>query len=185
MSNFAITKLKFYDATPSSGLANRRRAGAPNVILSMVSVPVMLLTFAPVAAMAGETINETGALACVTDKWDEKELEKGHKLVDYASRCIIIPDDAAASKVTESCAGKFEYMPDGSWKGSGVCTDTYKTGGSKTISWEEGSHLNEYSYKVTGGTGKFEGATGSGSYLYENLTDTLSGGRQKGQVKLR
>ena len=55
-------------------------------------------------ATAGETISETGALACVTDKWDEKELEKGHKLVDYASRCIIIPDEAASPKVTESCA---------------------------------------------------------------------------------
>ena len=135
-------------------------------------------------AAAGETISETGALACVTDKWDEKELEKGHKLVDYASRCIIIPDDAASPKVTESCAGKFEYLADGSWKGSGTCADTYKSGGTKAISWEEGSHLKEYSYKVTGGTGKFEGATGGGSYLYENLTDTLSGGRLKGQVKV-
>ena len=29
-------------------------------------------------------INDTGALACINDKWDEKEVDKGHKLVDYA-----------------------------------------------------------------------------------------------------
>ena len=50
-------------------------------------------------ANAGQTINEAGALACVTDKWDEKEVEKGHKLVDYASRCVVIPDDHAAPKL--------------------------------------------------------------------------------------
>lgn len=143
-----------------------------------------LFTLHNAVAVAGETISENGALACVNDRWDEKELEKGHKLVDYAGRCVVIPDEAASPKVTESCAGKYEYMADGSWKGSGTCTDTYKSGGTKTISWEEGSHLKEYKYTVTGGTGKFEGATGGGNYLYENLTDTLSGGRTKGQVKL-
>ena len=54
------------------------------------------------AANAGQTINEAGALACVTDKWDEKEVEKGHKLVDYAGRCVVIPDDNAAPKLTET-----------------------------------------------------------------------------------
>ncbi|MGE0022890.1 MAG: hypothetical protein AB7S70_04575 [Hyphomicrobium sp.] len=146
---------------------------------------VALLFFATSPAFAGEAINESGAIACFTDKWDETEPEKGHKLVDYASRCVIIPDDEASPKVSESCAGTFEYMPDGSWKGNGGCTDTYKSGDTKTISWEEGSQLKEYVYKVTGGTGKFEGATGGGTYMYESLTDKLAGGRQKGEVKLR
>jgi hypothetical protein len=62
---------------------------------------------------AGQTINDVGAIACVNDKWDVKEPEKGHKLVDYAGRCINVPDDAAAPKSTADCAGKYEYMPDG------------------------------------------------------------------------
>ena len=57
-------------------------------------------------------------MACVIDKWDEKEPDKGHKLVDYAGRCVNIPDDPAAPKITEDCVGNYEYMPDGSWKGS-------------------------------------------------------------------
>ena len=52
-------------------------------------------------------------------------------------------------------------------------------------SWEEGSHLKEYPYKYTGGTGKYEGATGGGTYTMEELTDTLLGGRYKGELILR
>jgi hypothetical protein len=123
-------------------------------------------------------------IVCVNDKWDEKEVEKGHKLVDYAGRCVNVPNDPGAEKVTEDCVGKYEYMPDESWKGSGTCTRTHK-GGDKTFdSWEEGSQLKEYPYKVTGGTGKFQGASGGGTYIYENLTDTLSGGTYKGAMQL-
>ena len=156
-----------------------------NIRQMLIAVPTALSILGVGLATAGETIDETGALACFIDKWNETEPEKGHKLVDYASRCIIIPDDSASPKATESCVGKFEYMSDSSWKGSGTCTDTYKSGDTKAISWEEGSHLKEYTYKVSGGTGKFQGAAGGGTYIYENLTDTLVGGRQKGQVKLR
>ena len=42
-------------------------------------------------ANAGQTINEAATMACVNDKWDEKEPEKGHKLVDFAGRCINVP----------------------------------------------------------------------------------------------
>jgi hypothetical protein len=136
------------------------------------------------AAKAGQTINDVGAIACVNDKWDVKEPEKGHKLVDYAGRCVLIPDDAAAPKATEECVGKYEYMPDKSWKGTGTCTNTYKGGGKISLTWEEGSHLKGYTYKNTGGTGKFEGARGGGTYTLEELTDTLLGGKYKGTIEL-
>ena len=83
-----------------------------------------------------------------------------------------------------ACVGKYEYMPDKSWKASGTCTDTFQGGDKKSVTWEEGSHLKEYSYKTTGGTGKYPGASGGGTYFYENLTDTLSGGRFKGKIEL-
>ena len=150
----------------------------------LVAVPAALFILANWPANAGQTINDVGAIACVNDKWDEKEVEKGHKLVDYAGRCVNIPDDPAAPKYTEECVGKYEYMPDQSWKASGTCTDTYKGGDTVSESWEEGSHLKEYTYKITGGSGKYQGASGGGTYLYENLTDTLAGGRFKGQIVL-
>jgi hypothetical protein len=120
----------------------------------------------------------------VNDKWDVKEPEKGHKLVDYAGRCVTVPDDPAAPKQTMECTGNYEYMPDGSWKGSGTCNHTVKGGDKLTETWEEGSHLKEYTYKWTGGTGKYEGASGGGTYTNEELTDTLLGGRYKGTTEL-
>jgi hypothetical protein len=151
-----------------------------------IAAPAALLILGSgTAANAGQTINDVGAIACVNDKWDVKEPEKGHKLIDYAGRCVTIPDDPAAPKKTLECKGPYEYMPDGSWKGSGSCTLTVK-GGKDTLteSWEEGSHLKEYPYKFTGGTGKYEGASGGGTYTMEELTDTLLGGRYKGTIEL-
>jgi hypothetical protein len=69
-----------------------------------LALPALLLLGGG-AAKAGQTINEMGAIACVNDKWDVKEPEKGHKLVDYAGRCINVPDDAAAPKSTADCQG--------------------------------------------------------------------------------
>ena len=81
--------------------------------------------------------------------------------------------------------GKYEYMLDGSHEGSGTCTVKFKEAGdTMTHTWEESSDLKEYPYKYTGGTGKYEGASGGGTYTMEELTDTLLGGKYKGTVEL-
>ena len=149
-----------------------------------VAVPAALLVLGSGAANAGQTINEAGALACVTDKWDEKEPEKGHKLADAVMRCVVVPDDPALEKYAQDCVGKYEYMPDGSWKAVGSCTNSYKSRDKSYETWEEGSHRKEYTYKKTGGTGKYEGLSGGGTYMYESLTDKLFGGRYKGKLEL-
>ena len=63
-----------------------------------IAVPAALLILGNGAANAGQTINEAGTVACATDKWNESEPEKGHKLVEYAGRCICINNDPAAPK---------------------------------------------------------------------------------------
>jgi hypothetical protein len=150
----------------------------------LLAVPTALVILGSGAANAGQTINDVGAIVCINDKWDEKEVEKEHKLVDYAGRCVNIPDDPAAPKYTEDCVGKYEYMPDESWKGSGSCTYNFKSGDKITDTFEEGSHLKEYTFKITGGTGKYQGASGGGTYTNEELTDTLLGGKYKGTIQL-
>jgi hypothetical protein len=150
----------------------------------LVAVPAALLILGNGAANAGQTTNDVGALACVVDKWDEKEPEKGHKLADMTARCVAVPDDPAAPKYTEDCVGKYEFMPDESWKASVSCTFNFKGGDKIYDTCEEGSHLKESVYKITGGTGKYEGASGGGTYTCESLTDTLCGGRYKGQTIL-
>ena len=149
-----------------------------------LALPAALLILGGGAANAGQTINEAGTVACATDKWDEKEIEKGHKLVEYAGRCICIDNDPAVPSRPHECVGKYEFMPDGSWKGGGTCISNYKDGDKLYQSFEEGSQLKEYIYKWTGGTGKYEGASGGGTYTSESLTDTLLGGRYKGQLVL-
>jgi hypothetical protein len=135
-------------------------------------------------ANAGQVINEGGIIVCAVDKWNETEPNKGHKLVDSAFRCVLIHNGPAASKTTEECVGKYEYMPDQTWKGVGTCTDTYYGGDKIYLSWEEGSHLNPYVYKKTGGTGKYQGVSGGGTYTYQNLTNNLSAGTFQGTVVL-
>lgn len=154
-------------------------------MLKFVAVAVPLLALGPAAAIAGQSIDQAGTLTCVNDKWDETEPEKGHKLVVYAGRCVIVYNDASAASAVEDCAGNYEYMPDGKWKGNGICTVSFK-GGSDTLSvtWEEGDALKDYLFSVTGGTGKYKGAKGGGTYKTEELTPTLYAGRKKGKIDL-
>jgi len=151
--------------------------------LFIAAVSAALFILSSGLASAGEPKKDTGAMACVNDKWDVKEPEKGHKLVDAAMRCVLIPDDLSEPTISQDCAGNYEYMPDGSWKSTGTCTDNYPEG-KISLTWEEGSHLKEYTYTKTGGTGKYQGVKGGGTYMYQNLTDTLSGGRYKGTIQL-
>ena len=67
-----------------------------NTTQLLLALPATLLILGGGAANAGQTINEAGTVACATDKWDETEPDKGHKLVEYAGRCICIDNDPAA-----------------------------------------------------------------------------------------
>ena len=99
-----------------------------NLMHVLVASTAAFLILGSGAAKAKQTINEAGAISCVNDKWDVKEPEKGHKLVDYAGRCVNVPDDAAAPKSTADCAGKYEYMPDGSGRAAGPALTPIKAG---------------------------------------------------------
>src|SRR5215510_648261 len=149
-----------------------------------ILIAAALLVVTQVSANAGQSFEESGVLVCVTDKWEVKEPEKGHKLVDAAMRCGVVPDNLTLEKSAQDCTGRYEYMPDGSWKSAGSCTNSFKSGDKSYETWEEGSHLKEYTYKKTGGTGKYAGADGGGTYMYEGLTNTVFGGRYKGQLVL-
>ncbi len=144
----------------------------------------MFPSLSPAVAIAGNLIDEAGVIVCVNDKWEEKEQKPGHKVVDYAGRCVKVPDNAASPKVTEDCTGQYEYLPDGSWSGSGSCTAKYSTDDTISVTWAESSQLKEWTYAATGGSGKYKGILGGGTYKYDNLTDTLAGGRYKSKWQL-
>jgi hypothetical protein len=157
----------------------------PKLLLTSLALGVLAAAVvANSAANAGRTVAEAGTLACVNDKWDETEPDKGHKVVDFGGRCVAVPTDPTAPQYAEDCTGKYEYMPDGSWKGVGTCTWLFKDGDKVYDTFEEGSHLKESTYTITGGTGKYQGAKGGGTYTQEMLTDALGGGRYKGEMLL-
>ena len=128
----------------------------------------------------------TGALALVVDKWNVSEPEKGHKLVEYAGRGLGIPDDLTEPGAVGSYVGKYEYWPDGRWKGAGIATETFEGEGTTYYTWEEGSTLTENTYKYTGGTGIYEGVSGGGTYTntytYDIGPGTLQGCKYKDKI---
>lgn len=136
------------------------------------------------SAVAGQMVDEPGVIVCVSDKWAEKEIGKDHKIVDYAGRCVKIPDATTATKTTEECTGKYEYMPASSWQANGTCLVTVKEGETLSIIWREGSKLEQNTYQATSGTGRFEGVSGGGTYKYDQLTTTLFGGRYHSKWQL-
>ena len=151
---------------------------------SVILCATMLLGMSG-AAHAAKTVDETGSYVCVTDKWDESTKEEGHKIADFAGRCVLIPSDPAAAKIVEDCTGTYDYLPDQTWTGSGTCTQTAKGSKDKRIiKWEQGSELDEPKYTITGGTGQYQGASGGGTTSDEELTDKLSAGTFKGTMEL-
>jgi len=136
------------------------------------------------AAKAGQTINDVGAIACVNDKWNESEPDKGHKLVDYAGRCVNIPDDPAAPKATADCVGKYEYMPDKSWKGSGTCTYTFKGGDKLNDSWRRVRTSRNTRTRIPVERANTKALVAAARTPLRELTDTLLGGKYKGTIQL-
>ena len=109
--------------------------------------------------------------------------------VKYAGRGLGIPDDRTEAPAVGSFVGNYEFRPDGSYTGSGTGTETFKDGSTTNYTWEEDSLLKEGTYKYTGGTGKYAGVSGGGTYeLYEGYDTykpgTLQGCRYKDQIVL-
>lgn len=150
----------------------------------LAATAVVFPAISGLPAQAGQKVDEPGVIVCVNDKWEEKELGKDHKVADYAGRCVKVPDSPAAAKTTEECSGKYEYKPDGSWQANGTCLVTVKAGDTVSIAWQEGSNLEQNTYQATGGTGRFQGVTGGGTYKYDQLTTTLFGGRYHSKWEL-
>jgi hypothetical protein len=124
----------------------------------------------------------TGALALVVDKWKVSEPE-----IEYAGRGLGIPDDDTEVPAEGSYVGTYKYK-NGSLTGSGTGTETFKGGDTTNYTWEEGP--TEGTYKYTGGTGKYKGVSGGGTYklyagyTYEIVPGTLQVCKYKDQIVL-
>ena len=150
------------------------------------AIAAALLLVAAGAANAGERIEESGHEAFATIVWDELELDEGHSLAWWRGDGVGFDDDptSPAHLVTADCAGTYEFMPDETYTVTGFCTYTTRDGDKYYLKWWESPGMEEGRYEYTGGTGKFAGITGGGTYTGEELTDTLSTSQFEGVMEL-
>jgi hypothetical protein len=133
---------------------------------------VSLLAGAGTLANASERIEESGYN---TFSYEVKvlELEEGHSVILWYGKGTEITDDPSLSTHMSAidCAGMIETMPDETYTGNGHCTTVVSAGDKLFQRWREGSDMEEGRYEIIGGTGKFEGAKGEGTYTSTELPD--------------
>jgi len=100
--------------------------------------------------------SKVGAMVCVNDMWNEKEPEKCHKLVDtLVAECTSLTTPPRRQRRVYAW-GELERQ-------RGLQPILQKWG-HIVRNLGGGSHLKEYIFKITGGTGKYAGAKGGGTY---------------------
>jgi hypothetical protein len=115
---------------------------------------------------AQQIIEENGVDSFVFDN-RTLELEDGHSItLSYGRGVEVAADPSMPTHLSAiDCAGMVEAFPTKTYKASGYCTLT-APGGSKLFQrWQEGTEMPEGQYETFGGTGKFEGAKGKGTYI--------------------
>jgi hypothetical protein len=136
-----------------------------------IAAGVLLLLSADFAS-AQQTVDDSGIATYVRDN-QVYELEKGHIVVLVNEKGILIADDPslATHNTTSDCIGMFEEFPDGTYKGSGYCTNTdHREGHKLFLRWSATSDTPEGRYEIIGGTGKFEGVKGEGTTTVTELS---------------
>jgi hypothetical protein len=94
------------------------------------------------------------------------ELDEGHSvMLTFGQGVEVAADPSMPTHMSAiDCAGMIENFPDKTYKGNGYCTLTAADGSKLFQRWQEGTDMAEGRYETFGGTGKFEGAKGGGTY---------------------
>jgi len=107
--------------------------------------------------------NCTGYDVLVAQSVETTDLGKGHSVTVVSQASALISEDAPIwNLVSGVCQGSLLTTPDGKTRGSGHCARRDKDGDTASIEWAQAPGSPKSSWKLTGGTGKFAGKTGSG-----------------------
>ena len=134
-----------------------------------------LATLLAGAASAGERLEQSGREAFSTDVWEMLELGEGHAVALWRGHGIAYSDspESPLHLATIDCAGAFEFMPDGTQRDRGHCTYTTRDGDKLFDRWWRSPDMEAARYEWIGGTGRWAGATGGGTYSVTQLDDRL------------
>jgi hypothetical protein len=122
------------------------------------------------AATAGDPVENSGydvGFAEVT----AADLPSGGSFGIMTNREIVINNDPSSPDhlATAKCYGFFEVSAEGAYSDNGHCIFTDRDGETFSLKFRTGADGGTYEY--TGGTGKWEGVTGAGTYVAADLAD--------------
>src|SRR5262245_2709700 len=107
--------------------------------------------------------NCTGYDVLVTQSAETSDLGKGHSVTVVSQSSLLITEDTPIyNLVSGTCQGSLLTTPDGKTRGSGHCARRDKDGDTVSIEWSQPPGAPKSAWKLTGGTGKFAGKTGTG-----------------------
>ena len=149
-----------------------------------VAVPAALFVIGNGVAIAGQTVGVAGTIACVTDKRDEKEPEQG---TQARRRCAAMRRHPRRCRLTEVRSRLRRqvrvHARTRAGRAPGPALATLKGGTGYTIPGRKVRTSKNTRTNIPVAL-KVRGASGGGTYMYESLTDTLTGGTYKGQLVL-
>ena len=140
----------------------------PHKTHGLIAAAVLLISGANFA-WAQQKIEEAGIDSMVRDN-KVFELEKGHLYILVDEKGVETTNTRSPTHMSViDCMGTWELFPDQSYKGSGYCTVTDREGDKLFQSWSDSSAEGS-KFESIGGTGKFEGAKGQGTYTETELS---------------
>ena len=107
--------------------------------------------------------NCTGYDVLVTQTAETTDLGKGQTLTFVRWASVVITEDAPIyNLVSGECSGSILTTPDGKTRASGHCARRDKDGDTQSIERAQAPGAQRNTWKLTGGSGKFAGKSGSG-----------------------
>ncbi len=125
--------------------------------------------------VAGETISASGDSTAVFVV-DVLQLEEGHQLILYRGKYVFIAQDTSTPNhlavgdcyASVDAQGELESV-------QGYCAFTDRGGDRYFVRFERGTGEEDGRWSVIAGTGKWDGATGGGTYVSETISPPPNG----------
>jgi hypothetical protein len=94
------------------------------------------------------------------------EPAKGHSLMTFRNHDMLVTNDPKhiLNMAMGECAGTMLTTPDGKMAGAGYCLRRDNDGDTQSIDWIWPKGAERGTWKSTGGTGKFAGLEGGGTW---------------------
>jgi hypothetical protein len=91
----------------------------------------------------------------------------------------------ATNLTTGNCSGLTLTDAEGNWSASGVCSRVDGDGDGYSMSWRQDYTMDAGVWEMVGGTGKWDGVSGGGTYVYTPLAGGAGASTYSGNLTLK